>query len=297
MSGGAFDPITAWPTDVHVHVQPWDTMHPHTRRVIEGGRPDLELIQRLQADPAALVAWLDSVQIGRVAIINYVAPVIMGFTDAVNAWSATYRDGAQGRVIGFGCIHPPACTDVKDEMKRLLDDLRLDGIKIHPPHQALSPDAYRTGDCPDLAFVYEACAERGVPIMFHTGTSIFPGARSRLGSALVLDDVAVDFPTLKIILAHGGRPLWTDEAFFLLRRHQNCWLDISGIPPKSLLQSFPRLEEIGNRVLFGTDWPSPGVRSLRQNLEDVLALPLPQAVKDGIVRDNALRLFPPKGRP
>ena len=55
---------------------------------------------------------------------------------------------------------------------------------------------------------------------------------------MYLDDVAVDFPKMKILLAHGGRPLWMDTAFFLVRRHPNVYLDISGIPPKSLLAIF-----------------------------------------------------------
>src|ERR1051325_394886 len=265
------DPIRDWPADVHVHIQPWEMMHPAARETISGGRADAELIRACQEDPKALVDWLDSIRVGRVALINYVAPKIMGCTAEVNAWAARHRDGAQGRVIGFGGIHPPECGDVEGEMSRLLDEYCLDGIKIHPPHQDLSPDGYRTGECPALELVYEACQERGVPVMFHTGTSIFPGARSRRGDALVLDDVAVDFPRLKIILAHGGRPLWQNEAFFLVRRHRNVWLDISGIPPKSLLAAFPRLEEIADQVLFGTDWPSPGVKSLRDNLDQVLA--------------------------
>src|SRR5207237_290224 len=160
--------------------------------------------------------------------------------------------------------------DVRAEMRRLLDDLRLDAIKIHPPHQELAPDAYRNGACPALAFVYEACQERGTPVMFHTGTSVFPGARSRLGEPMLIDDVAVDFPDLRIILAHAGRPLWADQAFFLARRHPNVRLDLSGIPPKKLLLALPRLEEIADKVLWGTDWPSHGVRSMRQNLDDFL---------------------------
>lgn len=288
------DPVRDWPTDVHVHIQPWERMRPAARAAIERARDDLDLIRALQADPEALVAWLDRERIGRVAIINYVAPDIMGFEADVNAWSASYRDRARGRVLAFGGIHPPAVKDVKAEMAYMLDELRLDGVKIHPPHQDLGADAYRTGDCPELAFVYEACTARGVPVMFHTGTSVFPGARSRLGDALVLDDVAVDFPTLPIIMAHGGRPLWSEQAFFVMRRHKNVWLDLSGIPPRSILDSFPRLAEVGDRVLFGTDWPSPGVKSLRRNLDEVAALPLGAELIDKIVRANALRLFPPK---
>ena len=56
---------------------------------------------------------------------------------------------------------------------------------------------------------------------------------------MYVDDIAVDFPKLKILLAHGGRPLWMNTAFFLVRRHRNVYLDISGIPPKTLLKYFP----------------------------------------------------------
>ncbi len=284
--------LSALPTDIHVHIQPWDMMNPGAFETIRKNRADFSLIERLMNDPAALVDWLDETGMGRVGLINYVAPHIMGFTHEVNPWAARYRDGAQGRVIAFGGIHPPACDDVGEEMRRIVDEWRLDALKIHPPHQALSPDAYVTGACPELAVVYEACQEASLPVMFHTGTSIFPGARSRLGRALVLDDVAVDFPELKIILAHGGRPLWMDEAFFLIRRHGNVYMDISGIPPARLLDYFPRLEEISGKALFGTDWPSPGVKDLRANLDAFMELPLSDEAKDRITRGNALTLFP-----
>ncbi len=287
-----FAPVRDWPTDIHVHIQPWERMRPAARAAIERSRDDLDLIRSLQADPLALVEWLDRERIGRIAVINYVAPDIMGFQSDVNPWCASYRDRAKGRVLAFGGIHPPTCRDIESEMKYLLQDLKLDGIKIHPPHQNLGADAYRTGECPSLAKVYEACAEAKVPVMFHTGTSVFPGARSRLGDALVLDDVAIDFPTLPIIMAHGGRPLWSEQAFFVMRRHKNVWLDLSGIPPKSILESFPRLAEIGDRVLFGTDWPSPGVKSIRKNLDEFLGLPLTAELLDRVTRTNALRLFP-----
>jgi len=109
-----------------------------------------------------------------------------------------------------------------------------------------------------------------------------------------LDDVALDFPDLQIIMAHGERPLWMDEAFFVLRRHRNIVLEISGIPPRKLLDYFPRLAEIGDRVIWGTDWPSPGVRDLRENLEQFLALPIPEDLKTMITRTTPVRLVPPR---
>jgi len=91
---------------------------------------------------------------------------------------------------------------------------------------------------------------------------------------------------------HGGRPIWMQTAFFLLRRHKNVHLDISGIPPKILLKYFPRLEEISHKTLFGTDWPSPGIPDIKQNLEQFQALALPDAVKEQILSRTALDIWP-----
>ena len=93
-------------------------------------------------------------------------------------------------------------------------------------------------------------------------------------------------------MAHGGRPLYMDEAFFILRRHGHVRLDVSGIPPSKLLEYFPRLTEIVDRVLWGTDWPSPGVKDLRQNIDQFLALPLAETQRRAILETNALTLFP-----
>ncbi len=103
---------------------------------------------------------------------------------------------------------------------------------------------------------------------------------------------AIDFPNLVVILAHGGRPLWMEEAFFLVRRHKNMYIDISGIPPQKLMEYFPRLEEIADKVLFGTDWPGPGVPAVRGNIEKFRALPISAPAQQKILYDNAARLFP-----
>jgi len=70
------------------------------------------------------------------------------------------------------------------------------------------------------------------------------------------------------------------------------WLDVSGIPPARLLQYFPRLAELADRVLWGTDWPSPGVTDLGRNITQFLTLPLSDAHKKAILETNALALFP-----
>ncbi|NIO07626.1 MAG: amidohydrolase family protein, partial [Deltaproteobacteria bacterium] len=62
------------------------------------------------------------------------------------------------------------------------------------------------------------------------GSSAFKGARIKYGDPLFLDDVAIDFPQLTILLAHSGRPFWYEQAFWMARRHENVYMEISGLP-------------------------------------------------------------------
>ena len=83
-------------------------------------------------------------------------------------------------------------------------------------------------------------------------------------------------------------------AVHLARRHPNVHLDLSGIPPKNLLTYFPKLESIASKCLFGTDWPSPGVRSIAANARAFRELPLSEGAKARILSANADALFPPR---
>lgn len=82
-----------------------------------------------------------------------------------------------------------------------------------------------------------------------------------------------------------------EAAFFLVRRHPNVYLEVSGIPPSKLLEYFPRLSEIADKTVWGTDWPSPGVRSMRANADALLALPLSDDAKHKILHENAARMW------
>jgi predicted TIM-barrel fold metal-dependent hydrolase len=70
------------------------------------------------------------------------------------------------------------------------------------------------------------------------------------------------------------------------------YLDISGIPPKTLLKSFPRLESIAHKTLFGTDWPGPGVPDIQKNLADFQALDLSSDAKRRILSETAEEIWP-----
>lgn len=276
--------------DCHVHVQPWEQMRPDVRAVMSAGRPDLPEIQEALADPDRLLALMDREGVERAALINYVAPEVMGFDASANDWISRYVRGREDRLFSVGSVHPRHAPDAGAEARRLFDALGIRMLKIHPPHQLFPPNAYREG-LEGLGAVYAEAERAGRPVMIHTGTSIFPGARNRFADPMAADDVAVDFPRLKIVLAHAGRPLYMDTAVFLARRHRNVSLDLSGIPPKRLLEYLPRLEELSDKCLWGTDYPSPGVASMRRNVSDFLALPLSEAARRRILWDNAAALF------
>jgi uncharacterized protein len=275
--------------DVHLHIQPWDMVSADVLTMIDD--PSHAGAKEVLASPENVVRFLDDNDIERACCINYVSPDVMGFRREVNDWIANFTRDHRDRLLPVGSVNPLHELHVRDEIRRVLDlGIRL--IKIHPPHQLFSPNAYKRGDLWQLAEIYRECEERGVPVMFHTGTSIFPKARNVFADPMPIDDVAIDFPRLTIILAHAGRPLYGETAVFLARRHPNVYLDLSGIPPKSLLRYIPRLESIADKALWGTDWPSPGVVSPRKNVEEFVALGLPEEAQRKILHDNAERMFP-----
>ena len=276
-------------TDCHVHVMPWWEVKPEVLEVMTRGRADVDELQKIMKSPSHLLRRLDADGIDRAVLINYPSPDLMGFTDRVNEYVAEYCQAAPDRLIAMGGVHPRFTADAAAEVRRAAD-LGVRALKLHPCHMAVEPNAYLYG-LDALRALYEEAQRLKLPVMIHTGTSIFPGARSRAGEPMAVDDVAVDFPDLTLILAHGGRPLWMDQAFFLVRRFPKVHMDVSGIPPKALLNYFPRLAEIADKVIYCSDWPSPGVASMAKNLEDFRALGLPEGAVAKILDQNARRLF------
>ena len=278
-------------TDVHIHIQPWRELKPQVLAVMwRDKQAERDRMIQVMEDPHALLDVMDQAGVWRAGLVNYPSPDIMGFTNATNTFAATYARANPERLLPYGGVHARLTKDPRGDVDRLVDlGIRL--LKIHPPHQGFPANAYTAG-LEALGAIYRRCEERGLPVMVHTGTSVFPGARSKYGNPMELDDVAIDFPDLPLVMAHGGRPLYMAEAFFILRRHRHVRLDVSGIPPTRLLEYFPRLPEVADRVVWGTDWPSPGVRDMRQNIDQFLALSLDDSHKRAILETNALALFP-----
>jgi uncharacterized protein len=277
-------------TDCHIHIEPYEMFRPAALELMKKKRANFEELVSYSRSPKAFLGYLDNCGVDRAVLVNYVAPEVIGLTTEVNQFVADYVKEDPKRLMPCGSIHPRHTSNILADVEHLLR-LGLRMIKIHPPHQLLYPNDYLSG-MKELEIIYRAAEANGIPVMFHTGTSVFPGARNKYGDPIYVDDVAVDFPKLKILLAHGGRPLWMDTAFFLIRRHPNVYLDISGIPPKKLLNHFPRLSEIAQKTLFGTDWPGPGVPDIKQNLDDFRALPISDEMRKQILEKTAASLWP-----
>jgi len=190
----------------------------------------------------------------------------------MSEWQSTARDT---NVLFPSPASTPICTRIRRRSWR--------GLKLGPTYGHFYPnDAV-------LYPAYAVAQEKGIPVLVHTGTSVFKGSKLKYGAPLLLDEIAVDFPDLVIVQAHSGRGFWYDQAFTLARYHQNVYMELAGLPPHKLFIYFPQLERLADKVLFGSDYP--GVPSLRGNIEAIRALPLSEEAKEKILGGNARRLL------
>jgi predicted TIM-barrel fold metal-dependent hydrolase len=181
-------------------------------------------------------------------------------------------------------INPHLHYPVGDELARQLG-LGAIALKVHPVHGGFSP-----GD-PALYPAYQACADQGLPVVVHGGTSTFPGSSNELADPALLIPVLRDFPRLTMVIAHGGRGWWYDAAASLALMHENVWIELSGLPPHRLPRYYARfdLARLARKFIFGTDWP--GVPGIARNARALAALGLGEDVLAGVLAGNALAVY------
>ena len=160
-------------------------------------------------------------------------------------------------LIPFASVDPGKGRAAVDEARRLIRDHGFRGFKLHPNIQGFFPN--------DRAVypLYEAIAEAGLPVLFHTGHSGIGsglpgggGVRLKYSNPMCVDDVAVDFPELTIVLAHPSFP-WQDEAISVALHKQQVYIDLSGWSPRYFPPQLVRYANtlLKDRVLFGSDYP------------------------------------------
>ncbi len=193
-------------------------------------------------------------------------------------------------MIPFASIDPAKGRYGAREARRLIEDYKVKGFKFHPQFQEFFPNDTKAYP------LYEVIAEAKLPALFHTGHSGMGtgmpgggGIRLKYGNPMYVDDVAVDFPDMPIILAHPSWP-WQDEALSIALHKSQVYIDLSGWSPKYFP---PQLVHYANtqlkhKMLFGSDFPL--IKPDRW-LADFEKAEFRDEVRPLILKDNAVRLL------
>jgi predicted TIM-barrel fold metal-dependent hydrolase len=275
--------------DVHVHAevsaQGQDALSPE---LLEASRARFKADRRPPTLPEMATYYRDR----RMACVVFSvdAEAATGVPGVPNEEVAKAAADNPDVMIPFASINPARGQAGVRQARRLVTEFGIRGFKFHPSVQAFYPNDR-------IAYpLYEAIEELGVPTVFHTGQSGIGagvrgggGIRLKYSNPLFIDDVAVDFPDLPIVLAHPSFP-WQDEALAVATHKPLVHIDLSGWSPKYFP---PQLIQYANtllqdKVLFGSDYP---LITPDRWLADFDALPIKPEVRAKILKDNAVRLL------
>jgi predicted TIM-barrel fold metal-dependent hydrolase len=193
-------------------------------------------------------------------------------------------------VMAFASVDPTRGAEAVKEAKRLIATGGFRGFKLHCPLMR-----FHANDKVAYPF-YEVLNEAKMPVIFHTGHSGIGtgmpgggGVRLKYGHPMDIDDVAVDFPDMPIIMAHPSFP-WQDEAISVCLHKPQVYIDLSGWSPKYFS---PILIQYANtllkkKMLFGSDYP---LITPDRWLTDFAAIAIRDEVRPLILKENAARLF------
>lgn len=266
--------------DFHVHVGKKEHWHPWVNEHFKSVNPNLYEHFSAIMNPHGIEAYLMEQNVDFAVVLAENSPITTGVV--TNKYVCDFCEGKE-LFIPFASIDPKTERSSGGKLRTLVEEGGFKGLKLYPTYQHYQPND-------KIVYpLYEEAQNLDIPVLVHTGSSIFKGAKMRYGNPMFLDDVAVDFPDLKIILAHSGRGLWYNEAFFLSKLHKNVYMEVSGLPPKNLLHYFPDLEENSDKIIFGSDWP--GVGSIKDNINAIRDLPLENSTKERILGLNAMKLL------
>src|SRR6185312_13946417 len=188
---------------------------------------------------------------------------------------AAYVNGAPDRLIGFLSLDPTQ-AGWQDELEEGHRQLHLKGIKLMPMYAGFAPNSNH------LDYLWHYASRHGLPVLCHTGTTFVRQAPLKYTLPLLIDDVALRFPDVKIIMAHLSHP-YEGECAVTIRKHPNVYADCSALHyrPFQLYHSLMLLQEyvVWHKLLFGSDYPFTtvdaslaGMRNLNAMLEGT-ALP------------------------
>jgi len=269
--------------DVHVHIEHGgeDSAADRAAKKYFGG-------SGASHDRHALAEYYRSRKIA--CVVFTVDEALSGRPQVSNESVADFAAENSDIAIAFASINPHRGNQGVEEARRLLATGRIHGLELHPPIQQVSPNDR-------IAYpLYEVFAEARLPVIFHTGHSGIGtgmrgggGIRLKYGNPMPIDDVAVDFPDMPIIMAHPSFP-WQDEAISICLHKPQVYIDLSGWSPKYFS---PTLVQYANtllkhKVLFGSDYP---LITPDRWLSDFEKIAVRDEVRPLILKENAVQLL------
>jgi len=265
--------------DFHVHVGLKEHWHKWVHEYQQSAQSEFYTRYEEMIDPQKFASYLKSHGIVKAVILPEISPITTGVVS--NEYVLEFCQD-NDIFIPFCTINPFVVSNPAKELKKYILQCAK-GLKLYPSYNHFYPNESRVYP------LYALAQEEKFPVLIHTGSSIFKGSKVKYANPIYLDDLAADFPDLCLIMAHSGRGLWYEKAFFLSRIHPNLHLEISGLPPKNLLNYFPGMEENIDKFIYGSDWP--GIKTISSNIKAIKALPLTEESKRKILYENAARIL------
>jgi predicted TIM-barrel fold metal-dependent hydrolase len=279
--------------DVHTHTPTQrESVAEGDRRFFHGWRPDRAVCVTVSWDDhVRAISSVDAAIVFNIATDDPAAATgLANDPTETNDATAAYVGAHPDRLIGFMSV-VPGSEGALDELERCRCDLGLKGIKLGPNYQNFDPLT------PDAHDIYAYASAHGLPIMFHQGASPITAAPLRYAHPLVMDEIAIAHPDLRVVMAHMGHP-WQADTIVVIRKHPNVFADVSALfyRPWSLYNCLRLATEwdVLHKLLFGSDFPiatpSETMAGLRAT-NDVVAgtnLPTvpPEAIEALIARDT-----------
>lgn len=272
--------------DAHVHAPRWDTLPPAWKEWARnfGENVPLDELYRPggELDPHRFDSYMEAEGVDMALLFCEYSPRVTGIQPYEHLLPLVKQNPYRFRFVAN--VNPYLHYPVERWLQEQLAAGAV-ALKVHPVHGDFPANAR------ELYPAYALCEHLGVPVIVHTGTSIFPGAANAFADPSFLQDVVRDFPDLKVVLAHGGRGWWYGVAATMALEIPNVWIEISGLPPHKLrlyYDGFP-FEELARKFIFGSDWP--GVPSIRDNVRSILELGLGRETIEAILHRNALQIY------
>jgi predicted TIM-barrel fold metal-dependent hydrolase len=276
--------------DVHTHV-------PTHREAVPAG----EVIENAKWRPDRVVrattTWAEYEQVFADVDVSVAFTIARDRTRVqpeLNDEVAAFVAAAPSRRIGFLSVHPEL-EGALEEVERAHSDLGLAGVKLGPNYQIFDP----LGEA--ALRLYELAERLGLPVLFHQGASPVREAPLRYAHPLLMDEIAIRFPELRVVMAHLGHP-WQRDTIVTIRKHPHVYADVSALfyRPWSLYEALRLATEWGalGKLLFGSDYPiatpaetALGLRAVNAPIAGTALPPVPLDEIEAIIERDPLPLL------